>query len=309
MSFLLSITPADPKKGGGKRDKRKTEKSIITYLLVGLWALLIAFGAISAANPAWLAKISDPGKKVEARSKKDYGDLCLRKGDYNTAVSQYLAALDIIPDLIDVTVNLAVTYGQMGLNDRAIATLEDALTQNPEQPHVIYYNLAEVFNNSGRTADAMTYYNKAAQTAPFPIYSYRKLGQMYINRSDWDSAIYAFQKALDNKIGMRAAYEGMLKRDVHSFEERHETRDAIRAALDKGVSQDDLERYDNTVFVNLLKHEKDLSRLHDYIGYAYAMKGDILNSIPHLKIALNIWPENESARNNLNAAMQDERNG
>ncbi len=308
MSFLFSITPADPKKGG-KRGNRKSESSVITYSLIGLWALLIAFGAISATNPAWLAKISDPGKDVEARSKKDYGDLALRKGDYHKAVLQYLATLEIKPDMVDATVNLAITFGKMGMVDKAIAVFEDALAQNPERPSVIYYNLAEVCEKSGRTNEAITYYNKSAESAPFAIYDYRKLGKIYLERSDWDSAIYAFQKALDNKLTMKISYEGMLKRDVDSFTDDPDIRDAIQATLNKGVSREDLDRYDNKIFVEVLKSEKDISRLHDYIGYAYAMNGDLLYATPHFKIALNIWPDNQSAQNNLRAAMEQERMG
>ena len=270
--------------------------------------MLIAFGVISATNPPWLAKISDPGRNVEARTHKNIGDLSLRKGDYNLAISNYLEAIKIKPDMVGATVNLAITFGKMGMIDKAIATLEDALAQNPERPSVIYYNLAEVCEKSGRMDEAIANYRKAAQTAPYAIYSYRKLGTIYLQRRDWDSAIYALQKALDNKLTMKVAYEGMLKREVNSYLDDPETREAIRSALNKGVSQEDLEPYDNKIFVDVLKSEKDLSRLHDYIGYAYAMKGDLLNAIPHFRIALGIWPENEQARNNLNAAMQEEGN-
>lgn len=308
MFFLLSITPAETKRRG-RRGNRRSGNSIITYSLVGLWILLIAFEIVSAANPPWLAKISDPGRSVEARTYKDVADLLLRNGHYDLAISNYLKALEIKPDMVGATVNMAITFGRMGMVDKAIATLEDALAQNPERPSVIYYNLAEICEKSGRTDDAITYYNKSAEKAPFAIYAYRKLGKIYLERGDWDSAIYALQKALDNKLTMKVSYEGMLKRDINSFPDDPEVREAIRSALDKGVSWEDLKPYDNKIFVDVLKSEKELSRLHDYIGYAYAMKGDLLNAIPHFRIALSIWPENEQARNNLNAAIQDERNG
>ena len=307
MFFLLSITPAETNRRG-RRGNRRSGNSIITYSLVGLWILLIAFEIVSAANPPWLAKISDPGRSVEARTYKDVADLLLRNGHYDLAISNYLKALEIKPDMVGATVNMAITFGRMGMVDKAIATLEDALAQNPERPSVIYYNLAEVYEKSGRMDEAIANYRKAAQTAPYTIYSYRKLGTIYLQRRDWDSAIYALQKALDNKPTMKIAYEGMLKREVNSYLDDPETREAIRSALNKGVSQEDLEPYDNKIFVDVLKSEKELSRLHDYIGYAYAMKGDRLNAIPHFRIALSIWPENESARNNLNAAMQEEGN-
>jgi len=307
MSFLFSITPADPKRSS-KKGAQQTAKTAITYSLVCLWCLLITFGLISAANPPWLANISEPGKEVEARGQKLYGDLDLRNGNYNAAVSQYLGALETKPDFIDAAVNLAITYGKMGMNEQAIATLEEALSQKPEQPDVVYYNLAEIYEKTGKTDEALLYFYKASDTTPFPMHAFRKIGSLHVAREEYYSAINAFQLALENRLTMKNYYTGMLKSTERTSDNSLITL-AAAAILEKGVSDEDLAPYDNVVFEENLRHNEDISRIYNDIGFAYAKSGDLINAAPNFKTALDIWPENENAKNNLNAAMEIEHSG
>lgn len=308
MSFLFSITPADPK-GNTKRNGRKSDESVFTYLLVGLWYLLIMFGVLSVINPPWFENISAPGKEVEAYSFKNYGDLFLRGGEYNKAVTMYMQALEINPDFIDATVNLAITFGKMGLNEKAIETLEEALELDPEQPSVIFYNLAEIYEKSGKIQEALENYYKAAETARYPMFAYRKIGSLHVGREEYDLAIEAFKFALDNTRTLKNCYIGMLKKAEYAANNDSIIGATAAALLEKGISEEDLAPYDNGVFEEALSHNQDVSRIHNDMGYVYAITGKILDAVPHFETALKIWPENSSAQNNLNAAMERLSNG
>ncbi len=302
MSFLLSITPANPKRED-KSKGREVGKSVITYALFAIWCFLMLFGLVSAINPPWLEKISNPGRKVEARSAKNYGDLQLRKGNYQLAVSQYLTALRIDPDLIDATVNLAIAYTKIGMNDQAISTLEKALTLNPEQPDVIYYNLAEIYEKLNNPDKALMYFAKAAETAPFPIFAYRKMALLYLAKNDFNSSLACFQMALDNRFTMRNYYIGMLKSAGYACSD---TMAGIvaQAILDKGVSDADLSNYDEKVFQDVLAKDINIARIYNQMGYIHAVNGEYSLAIPYFRLALNIWPDNKEIQSNLNAALE-----
>ncbi len=303
MSFFFSITPADSK-GKTKRNGRKNDESVVTYLLVGLWYLLIMFGVLSVFNPPWFENIANPGKEVEAHSFKKYGDLFLRGGEYNKAVAVYMQALEIKPDFIDAKVNLAIAFGKMGLNEKAIETLEESLELDPEQPSIILYNLAEVYEQSGNISKALENYYKAAETARYPMFAYRKIGSLHVRREEYDSAIDAFKLALDNERTLKNSYIGMLKTAQYAANNDSIVGAATAALLEKGITEEDLAPYDKVVFEEALRHNLDVSRIHNDLGYVYAISGRFLEAVPHFETALKIWPENSSAQNNLNAAME-----
>jgi len=308
MSFLFSITPADAKPNN-KRKGRKSDESVFTYLLVGLWYVLIMFGVLSVINPPWLENISSPGREVEAYSAKQYGDLFLRGGEYNKAVAMYLGALEIKPGFIDAIVNLAITYGKMGLNDKAIETLEESLELDPEQPSIVYYNIAEIYEQSGKPKEALENYYKAAETARLPMFPYRKIGSLHIAHEEFDLAIEAFKLALENKYTLKNSYLGMLKTAKYAANNDTIVGAAAAALLEKGITEEDLAPYDNVVFEEGLRYNKDISRIYNDMGFAYAVNGKVMEAIPHFESALKIWPGNTNAQNNLNAAMERISNG
>jgi len=265
------------------------------------------FGLASAINPPWLEKISNPGRKVEAKSVKDYGDIYLRKGDYRRAVSQYLHALSIKPDYIDATVNLAITYGQIGLVDSAIIVLKGIPEEDNEQPEVIYYNLAQIYEKKGDKIEAINYYTLAAQTAPSPIYSFREIGKLYTELGAWGLALEAFQKAIDHRLDLKNSYLDMLRRDEDLIEKSEILDEDIKSFFENGTLSENLSVYDEKVFQDVLAKDKNLARIYSQMGYVYAVNEEYSLAIPYFRLALNIWPDNKEMQNNLNAALERDR--
>ena len=196
------------------KDNKNTSingKKIITYILVFIWVSLLSFAVISLSNPKWLVTISEPGKNVEASSIKEYGDLELRKGNHEQAIGQYLAALKILPNNVEVLTNLGIAFGQIGMKEQAIETFKKTIKLKPKQIHVVYYNLAQMYEQTEQSQQAIRTYILASEKNPFPYYSFRKIGKIYYDNSDWDNAIVYFEKALKHKLNLENSYIGMLK--------------------------------------------------------------------------------------------------
>lgn len=305
MSCILSTIP-DKKRRFQIRVKKtsQTEDKVIRYCIVAIWGLLIAFGVISLINPTWLQSISTPGKNVEAQNYKDMGDHCLKNGNYRTAVSAYSQALKIQPNMDGAHLNLAITYSQMKLYDKAIYIFKKLLKQNSEYINVIYYNLGKIYENTSQIDEAIEYYTKSAEMAPFAFNSYSKIGKLHIKRKKWDLAIKAFQKTLDNRLNLKICYKGILKKGLHTYSDYPEIREIINGLLLEADSEELQKHYDSTIFQKMLDKDIELSKIHHDIGCAYFMEDDLQNAISHFRMSLKIWPNSEGTKKNLNAALE-----
>ncbi|MDP8227687.1 MAG: tetratricopeptide repeat protein [Candidatus Celaenobacter polaris] len=305
MSCILSTIP-DKKRRFQIRVKKtsQTEDKVIRYCIVAIWGLLIAFGVISLINPTWLQSISTPGKNVEAQNYKDMGDHCLKNGNYRTAVSAYSQALEIQPTMDGAHLNLAITYSQMKLYDKAIYIFKKLLKQNSEYINVIYYNLGEIYENTGQIDEAIEYYTKSAETAPFTFNSYSKIGKLHIKRKKWDLAIKAFQKTLDNRLNLKICYKGMLKKGLYTYSNYPEITEIINGLLLEADSEELQKHYDSTIFQKILDKDIELAKIYHDIGCAYFMEDDLQNAISHFRMSLKIWPNSEGTKKNLNAALE-----
>lgn len=284
------------------------ESRIIKYFISTAYVLLIVFSIIAAFKPAWLSKMSYMGKEVEASEAMNFADNFSRKGDFYNAIYEYKRALKIEPDLIPAVSNLAVTYAKMGKFDKAIAILNKALKQNPENPYLIYHNLAQIYLFENHKDKAIDYYKKTLKTDPYPLYTYIDLGNLYFREKQWDITISTFLKAVNYRLSMKAFYEGNLKKELYNYKDEPEVQNAIKKLIKKKVDEKDMKIYDYPLFLKLINDDKMLAIIYDKIGYSYAMKNDLLNAIPYFHKALKIFPDYKPAKQNLNAAVEQQKN-
>jgi tetratricopeptide (TPR) repeat protein len=289
MFFLSSTTPA-------KRFSYNTEDKIICNTLITIWSLLVIFGFLTLLQPKWLKDISSPGKESEALDIKYYGDRFLKKGDYRSAISYYKKAIKIQPDIYSAIGNLGIAYMQLKNYDKAIHKFEYLLQNDTNNIHTNYYNLAELYKQKGDIETAISYYIKSAEANPFPIYSYQYLGELYIKYQHWNLAIDSFQKALKNQLTLENSYYGMLKRVERSYLNGTEILNTVRY-LQKHTG--DLTKFDGRIFTAMLKKDKEIAKIHNYLALIYYHQNDINQTIYHLKKALEIWPSFNEAKQNL----------
>lgn len=278
---------------------------IISYAVFSIWGVIIIMGILTLVKPKWLVDISNPGKISEAMTYKTYGDGYLKEGNYNSAISSYMKALDTKPDMVSVQVNLAFAFYKIKETKRAIDLLNNVLANSTENSYKIYFILAKINESLGNNDLATQYYQKSVVSSDFPYHVYRKLGKKYNSEKRWDDAIAVYKSALDNTIyKMTNSYIGMLKRDLFLYAEQPDIKNKIQEILEQDINKNDFSIYDNDIFVALNDSSKTHSVIYDQIGFAYAMKGQFDSSIVYFNTALKINPENISASNNLLAAKE-----
>ena len=289
MFFLSSTTHA-------KRSSQNTEDKFIRNALISIWGLLVIFGFLTLIQPKWLKEISSPGKKSEAMDLKYYGDQYLKKGNYKSAVSIYKKAIETQPDLYIAIGNLGIAYRELNDYDKAIQMFKYLLKKDSEHLHTNYYNLAELYRRKGDIQTAISYYTKSAETNPFPIYSYQFLGELYSKLQEWDLMIDSFEKALKNRLTLENSYYGMLKKVGGSTFDEPKIQAAIQHWQENSIEPD---KYDDKIFTIMLKKDKEIAKIHNYLGLAYNQLNDETQAVSHYEQALRIWPGFIEAKQNL----------
>ncbi len=289
MSSSSSTIPANKNLG-------YSENRFIRYFLVSIWGILILFGFISLLQPKWLVDISSDGKMTEAVHIRNYGDVYLKNGNYKAAVFQYKKAIKIQPDLVSAIGNLGICYTQLKQYDEAIKIFKYLLKIDTENTHINYYNLAELYKRKNDAESAIKYYLKSAETNPYPLHSYQYLGEIYLKLGNWELAIESFEMALDNKLTLGNSYYGMLKSMKITSTDEPDIQEAVTVHLAQNA---DLTIYDNDVFVNELKSDKEIAKTYNLLGYAFHRNNQLKEAKENYELALNIWPKFEDAKNNL----------
>jgi len=291
MSSSSSITPV-------KNNTENTENKIIRYFLASIWGILILFGFISLLQPGWLVDISAEGKLSEALDYKTAGNASLQKGNFQAAAGQYIKAIKIQPDLTDAYGNLGISYTQLKRYDEALKIFRHLLKTDRKNMHTNYYNMAEIHKRQGDIDSAIDCYRKSAEINPFPIYSYQYLGEIYLKLKNWELAIKAFELALANKLTLENSYYGLLKGMEKTSADEPEIIEAVKLHLEQTA---DFTIYDNSVFINELKKDKEIAKTYNFLGYAFSKMNDFQSAKLNYKMALRIWPRFSEAKENLNA--------
>jgi len=281
----------------------KTEDKFIRFFLFFVWIILFGFGLISITQPVWFLNLSETGKSMEAQVSINKGYEALKNKNYKIALDSYKKALEIQPEMQGAYIGLGVAYSKMRAPDKAISIFKKLLKKNPENPYALYYNLAEIYGNSGKIEKAVNYYIKSAETAPNAFYPYGKIGEMYFSRKEWDNAIHFYKKAVENKPDIKTSYEAMLKSSLYNYNDPEIT-EIINELLLKGFSKKVQEHYYPDRFEEVLNKDKNLANIYNNIGFAYAMKDEMGKAISYFRKVLKIWPAAKRAKQDLKTALE-----
>jgi tetratricopeptide (TPR) repeat protein len=281
----------------------KIEDKIIRYCIIFIWILLLIFGFISITKPVWLINLSETGKSMEAQVSINKGYEALKNKNYKIALDSYREALEIQPNMEGAYIGLGVAYSKMGAHDKAISILKKLLKEKPENPYALYYNLAEIYEKTGKIEKAVNYYTKSVKTAPNAFYPYGKIGEMYFSRKEWDNAIHFYNKAVENKPDIKTSYETMLKSSLYNYN-NPEITEIINELLTKGFSKEVKEHYYPNRFKAVLNKDKNLANIYNNVGFAYAMKDEMGKAISYFRKALKIWPASKRAKQDLKTALE-----
>lgn len=229
-----------------------------------LGKLQLASHNVSAAEASWehiKVKVNDPSVYTF------YGDLMAVKRQLADAVTAYLHALDLSPNLDVVRVKLASCYLAQGKMDLAKSSLSPVTSKKVDSSRV-HFQLANFYRIAGNlrlVEDHMIY---AIMAAPDDLGLQNAIAEFYFDSGNYKLAQIALKKILGqapkNRFIKKFLAETYLMQD--NFKE-------ARSVLDElGQEQNsDLE-------------------LHLLNGKYYLLKQDTVSSMSHLKLAVEKEP-------------------
>ena len=161
----------------------------ITLAILAIWGVILAFGIITLLSPPWLVELSNPGLNAEAINIKTTGDRYLKNNEPEKAIALYKSALKILPDYQAAVANLAIAYQKTRNYQNAILSFQYLLNDNPMHPDVVYYNLGELEEKTGKSAEALKYFLLAAEHAPYPQNALQKAGKITMDQKKWEKSL------------------------------------------------------------------------------------------------------------------------
>lgn len=160
--------------------------------------------------------------------------LChLYLGDFKEAESHFLKVLELDSNLAQTYLNLADVYCRQKKNFEAIALLELATAQIPDDIVLKHY-LARVYIDDTRYEDALVLLDYILDLSPKNYDAYWDLGQVYFALGDYYSAIANFEIVL----GHIDSNELILYRTAEAYEANGEIDKAMSNYL-KAISIND----------------------------------------------------------------------
>lgn len=119
------------------------------------------------------------------------------KGYADQAVAEYRRAVKLNDRFTDAYLNLGLTYIYTGRADKAVDIYEQALRfqSDAEERRYIYRNLGMAYAQEGKLGKARAAYLKALEIDPQYGEAYVSLGNMAFNRGDYETAADTYRKA------------------------------------------------------------------------------------------------------------------
>lgn len=295
MFSFFSTIPADTH-NSGENSPSSAARTSITWALLTIWSALMCFAVLSIANPPWMQKLSELGKHAETIHYKHYGDNeLLRKQNYRSAIAQYRKAVEIDPENIGALVNMAISYSRLGDEKTAFRLFADVLKHEGVQKGVIYYNIAEVLEKSGKIEQAIKYYERALGKDLDPVTVYNKLGQMYVSVGRFEEAREALQTALEIRTNLNYSYREMLRRTVGLSQNDTVHLNAVETELAREIGETELAAFDIEVIRQMQSRDKELAHLHHGLGVALLGLADTTGAASEFRTALQLVPNNSES--------------
>lgn len=305
-------------------------QTVFTWVLVAVWVVLMSLGVATILQPKWLQDLGSAGRRVESGTLANFGDRLLGEGKYLHAIAQYQRSLEIQPDQVRVQAHLAIAWINAGEVQKGEQMLRDALEKAPSKPlqGIICYNLGMGCERRGQTEEAISYFRQAQRLYAEQDRVCRKLGSSYLELAkrrvkesrnlvgqeleearrlagrDLEQARLAFEEALASQLDLRLSYKKMLHQALDSFTEQPEHLAIIEEQLTRGISVEDLARYDLQIIRQLQQSDSEVAKTHNHLGSIYGQLSRFTKVREHFEESLRIWPGNADATRNLQLLEQ-----
>ncbi|MBI3267201.1 MAG: tetratricopeptide repeat protein [Chlamydiae bacterium] len=143
-------------------------------------------------------------KKIQRDLEKDYknprihtnlGVLYEKKGILDQAEKHYRVAIEIDPQFTEACINLTNLYITQKDYPGALQTLQKALEENPNDPHLDYL-LATVLRETKQYLEALTQYEKVLKLDPKNTLAQNYMGVIFYELKEYSKSESSFQKTI-----------------------------------------------------------------------------------------------------------------
>ncbi len=124
------------------------------------------------------------------------GGLLARRGDFETAVYAFRAALELEPDRGYIYAELGGVLAELGRFDEAISSLQKAVDLEPDLADA-HYNLGTILAHLGRPSEAIPSYERALALNPGNAPLYNNLGFALMQTGQVEAAKQHFEQAIN----------------------------------------------------------------------------------------------------------------
>jgi eukaryotic-like serine/threonine-protein kinase len=254
-----------------------------------IYGRLVEALALKPSNEELAHATSHPTENVEAYDLYLKGQSAMRGqqavSNIKNAIGFYEAALKKDPGFALAYAGIAdaslVMYNENKDNlwtQKALGAAQQAQRLNDNLPEV-HFSLGDVYNASGKTAEAIAELKRALQLAPNSDVGYRGLGKAYLTLGQKEQALQAYQKAVEINPYYWFNYNSL------------------------GQAYSQLGEYDKAL--SALRHVIELEPGNSFgylnVGAVYFQQGKYEECLPYFQKSLQIQPDDKTY-SNLGAA-------
>ena len=238
------------------------------------------------------------------------------KGQYELAVKDYNAALNMDGNFAAALSDRAIAYGNLGQYQKAFADFDRALRIAPNLSHT-YYALGMFHKFNGRNDLAIYDLTQAIKINPdMAVGAYNDRGSIYAALAQYDRALSDFNEALRINRNFAEAYynRGTLyniqkKYDLAlaDFGKALEIKPGYADAYNnRGFSLEGQGRLKEALeqYLTALRVEPRHARAHNNAGNILLKAGKYGEAVIYFQRALQIRPDYEDAQKNLRKALE-----
>jgi protein O-mannosyl-transferase len=249
-------------------------------------ALLALLGVLTWCQSAMYADIETLWRTTIARNPDcwmayhNLGNILLKNGQKEAAVSLYQKTLKINPDYAEAHTSLGVTLVEDGRVEEAAAHFQRALEINPDYVQA-HCDLGNILRREGKVNEAIAHYQKALKISPRSAEVHYNLGNALLQIGRVGEAISEYQKTLEINPTDASAHNNL-----------------GNAFLQTGRVEDAIAQYRKTLVIDPSQAEA-----HHNLGAALIGKGQPEEAILEFQRALEIKPNFSEAWRNLGSAL------
>ena len=233
------------------------------------------------------------------------GSIYSQLREHKQAIDLFKRALEMGGDEMEeeIYLEIALEYENMDRFDKAIETLQEALTKTPDN-ETLLYELAYCFETADRTAECIEYYLAFLETHPFSFPAWYNLGNAYQKLEQLEESIEAYDYCIAIQGDFAPAYynkaHALFKMDKYAeaiavFEETY-AYEPPQAPIYCHIGEcfEKMEEFDKALFYYRKSIQNDEYYADAYLGIGMVMdlQGKTPEAISYIERAIELEPEN-----------------